>query len=118
MEIKVTKDDFLQIAKTIAEFSEGKIRIAFNEEDDSTAEEKEAAHFLKLNDRRIGRDIELYGFMAKISPKQALPDFFEFLISIKQECPESYEKASIKLKDLGAKVYEGDILNDWNGLFD
>ena len=117
MEEKVTTKDFLQIAKTIAELSGGKIRIAFNEKDDSTAEDKEAAHFLKLNDKREGRDIELYGLMAKISPEQALPDFLGLLLSFKKECPESYEKASVQLKELGSRVYTGDILNDWNGLF-
>ena len=115
---KVTKDDFLQIAKTIAEFSNGKIRIAFNEGDDSTESENEAAHFLKLNGKRLGRDVELYGFMASLSPEQALPDFFGLLFFIKEECPESYKKASVQLKELGSKVYEGDILNEWNRLFD
>jgi hypothetical protein len=118
MESKVTKDDFLQIAKTIVEFSNGKIRVAFNESDNYTKADKEAAHFLKLNDKRVGRDMEVYGFMSLFSAEQALPDFYELLIFIKAECPESYEKASAQLKELGQKVYEGSILNYWNELFD
>lgn len=118
MEAKVTKDDFLRIANTIVEFSSGKVRLAFNESDDSKKEEKEAANFLKLNEKRIGRDMEVYDIMALVAPEQALVDFLELLFSIKKECPQSYEKASAQLKELGSKVYEGDILNDWNGLFD
>lgn len=117
MENKVTRDDFLQIAKTVAEYSGGKIRLAFNESDNSTEKEMEAANFLKLNGKRVGRDIEVYGFMSSFSPEQALPDFFELLLFIKSECPESFQEASSQLKELGSKVYEGSILNDWNGLF-
>jgi len=116
---EVTRDDFHQLAKIIAAFSGGKIRIAFQEEDDSTEKNIEAANFLKLNEERLARDIQVYGLMAKISPEDALPSFLgEVLIPIKIECPESYEKAAVQLKEMGLRVYADDIINDWNGLFD
>lgn len=116
---EISGDDFHQLAKTIAAFSGGKIRIAFNKADDSTAQDKEAGHFLKLNEERVARDIQVYGIMAKVSPEEALPSFLgEVLIPIKIECPESYEKAAVQLKEMGLRVYTEDIINDWNGLFD
>lgn len=118
MESKITNDDFLQIAKIIAENSNGKIRIAFNEQDESTEKDEGAAHFLKLNEKRLGRDMELYGFRAKVSPESAPADFLELVFALKEECPQSYQKASIALKELGVKVYTGDVLDEWNKLFD
>lgn len=116
---EVGSDDFHRLAKTIAAFSGGKIRIAFKGEDDSTAPDKEAGHFLKLNEVRVARDIQVYGLMAKISPEEALPSFLgEVLIPIKIQCPESYEKAAVQLKEMGLRVYTEDIINGWNGLFD
>lgn len=117
MKSKITKDDFLDIGKVIAENSGGKIRIAFNEEDDSMQKNVEAAHFLKVKEKRLGRDLELYAFMAEISPEQAPADFIDVVIAIKNDYPESYQKASVLLKKLGEKVYEGKILEEWNTLF-
>lgn len=115
---EITEDDFHQLAKIIAAFSGGKIRIAFREDDDSTEKNKEVAHFLKLNGKRIARDIQVHGFMARVNPEKALPSFLEeVLIPIKKECPESYKKAAVQLKELGLLVYAGSILDDWNGLF-
>ncbi len=117
MESKITKDDFLQLAKIIAEASNGKIRIAFNEQNESTIKDEQAAHFLKLNGKRVGRDMEVYGLMAKFSQENALVEFLELLVFVKEECLVSYQKASIALKDLGTKVFKEDLLEDWNKLF-
>ncbi len=116
---EITRDDFHELAKIIAAFSGGKIRIAFKEEDDSTTQNKEAGHFLKLNEKRLARDIPVYGIMAKASPEQALPNFLgEVLFPIENECPESFEKAAFQLKEMGLRVYADDFINDWNKLFE
>ncbi len=112
------KSVFLELGTIISDNSNGKIRVAFNEEDTSSELQKEAAHFLKLNEERLGRDFEVYGLMAEMSPEQALSDFLEIVLAIKNSCPESYEKASAKLKELGSKVYKNEILTSWNACFD
>ena len=113
----ITKETFLQLATIITEHSSGKIRIAFNEKDSSKEQDLEAAHFLKLNEQRIGRDMELYGLMSVASPQNALIDFLELIMFIKNECKESYEQANPILKELGTKVFTGETLEKWNYLF-
>jgi hypothetical protein len=114
---KISSDDFMAIAKVMAEKSNGKIRIAHNEKDDSTDKEPEAAHFIKLNEKRISRDIELYRLMISVSEHQALADFIDPILAIKIDCPESFQEAASMLQELGKKVFTDTLLIDWNSLF-
>ena len=70
----------LDIAAAIA-MTNSEIRLAYNEEDTSTEPNLEAAHFLKYKEQRIGRDIELYDFMAEMSSEiEMLCDFLSEII--------------------------------------
>ena len=70
----------LDIAAAIA-MTNSDIRLAYNEEDASTNLNPEAAHFLKYKEQRIGRDIELYDFMAEMSSEiEMLCDFLGEII--------------------------------------
>lgn len=62
-------DRVVSLAETLCKV-DPRIRIAKNEEDGSTGPCKEAARFLKLDEQRFGRDLELYGLLAKIEGEQ------------------------------------------------
>lgn len=62
-------DTVNELATVLVEKAPQYLRIAFNEEDRTKDSQPEAAHFLKFNldgdERRMGRDLELYAFMMK-----------------------------------------------------
>ena len=60
------QQQLLDLANSLAAASPLVLRMAHNEDNVTTAVAMDAAHFLKLNEKRLGRDIELYGFMGKM----------------------------------------------------
>ena len=112
--------ELLKIAKLAVQHSGGRLRLAFNEEDETEGFVGGAARFLKLNGKRLGRDIELYGFMGDdiAGWQQTLAMFLEeILLPLKSELPESYAKAGEALRTLGGSVYPENILQQWHDLF-
>lgn len=98
------KAELLRVAETAVQYSNGRLRIAFNEEDSSKGDVGNAARFLKLDENRLGRDIELYGFMGEslIGWQQAAMMFqAEVLLPIEGILPESYARANEILLKLG-----------------
>lgn len=87
-------DELMNIVKTIADKSEGMIRLAFNEKDESIEYDPESGHFLKLQGARIERDIEIYTeVMGRFcSWEFALSEFLDELFAIKPFCKESFKK--------------------------
>jgi hypothetical protein len=114
--------ELLKIAETAVEASEGRLRIAAHEEDESEEINYTGGRFLKLDGKRLGRDIELYAFMGEMSESSGwnaiLPMFLEeVLLEFQGELPESYASACEKLQALGKLVYKGKQLQEWNELF-
>lgn len=112
--------DLLKIAEVAVQYSDGRLRLAFNEEDDSEDFVGGAARFLKLDGKRLGRDIELYGFMddSIAGWQQTLAMFLEeILLPLKSVLPESYTKAGEALRTLGESIYPDNILQQWRDLF-
>ena len=98
----------LGVAENAIAASDGRLRIAFNEEDQTEEFREEAQRFIKLDGKRLGRDIELYGFMgADIMGWEALlPTFLEeVLLPIRRDLPDSYLQAAEKLQELGKEIY-------------
>lgn len=112
------KEDFMRIANEIVAASSGRLRLAFNEDDSSTSKVADAAHFLKLDERRIGRDIELYGFMAKMmGDAAAVADFLAEVILPIQPCARSYGIGMDAMRSL-AGVMPQDKRAEWLELLD
>jgi len=110
----------LQIAKVAAHFSNGRLRVAYNEADGSRAFDGEASHFLKIDGTRLGRDIEMYGFMGDgpVGWEMALAMFLEeVLLQIKKGLPKSYVEAGRMLCKLGESVYSANLLEEWRSFF-
>ena len=59
--------ELLKIAKVAVKHSESHLRLVHSEDNKTDKPVPEVAHFLKFNDERLGRDIDLYGFLGKIS---------------------------------------------------
>jgi len=108
------REKLMAIAKDIAATNPD-IRLAYNEEDNSIEENKEAAHFLKYKDKRIGRDIELYAFMAELSSEIVmLCDFLEEIIFPLKLQGSTAEKS---IFDWGLEILPEDSRDAWAELF-
>lgn len=111
-----------KLAELLAQKAPGQIRIAFNEEDRTTAKQPEAAHFLKFTldgvERRMGRDLELYNFMATVAGEQAvICDLLgELVMPLKSYTPEAY-KAGIDFLREQAPVF-GERAAEWTTMLD
>lgn len=104
----------LDIAAAIA-ITNSDIRLAYNEEDSSTKPNLEAAHFLKYKEQRIGRDIELYDFMAEMSSEiEMLCDFLSEIIlplGLGNSIPAQ------AVKEWGYYWLSADKWHEWESLF-
>lgn len=113
------KSDIFALALSIVENSSGRMAIAHNEDDVSRKKDEECQHFLKLDEKRFCRDLEIYGIMAiSIGWEQTLCCLLEELIlPIKTLLPESYKAGSEKLIEMGEAVFATELHQDWIGLF-
>lgn len=106
------KDELMMIAEKLTSSSDGRLRLAFNEDDGTTAKVADAAHFLKLDGQRIGRDIELYGFLGKVGGNAvALTDFLESVILPLEQIPTAFQIGLRELADLRGVF--GDRSSEW-----
>ena len=108
--------ELLKIVEIAVQHSDGRLRLAFNEEDETEQFLASAQRFLKLDGKRIGRDLELYGFMGDnvIGWQQALVMFFEEIIfPLRTKVPQSYLEAGEALCLLGESIYPEGILQPW-----
>jgi hypothetical protein len=109
------------LADLLAEKAPIQIRIAA---DTTTENEPEAAHFLKFNlngdERRMGRDLELYSFMVRLSDddEQGMLTMLleEWVLPIKSYSAEAFTAAIAFMRERGAMF--GAMQTDWNNLLD
>ena len=109
----VTYQEISKVCKIVCD-SDSRFRIAKNEEDETKDENKEAHEFLKFDEKRLGRDFKLYGFMAKIESAvgPALADFASVLMTIKQNSPESFKLIRSELESW-KKYFDEDLQPAW-----
>ena len=111
----------LGVAAKMAECAPQRVRLAHNEDDRTTAKQPEAAHFLKVDGKRVGRDIEMYGFMSQptlMGDGGALVQFVEeIVLPMKALVPETYATAAESMKLLGREIFP-DKADEWDALFD
>lgn len=114
----LTDDDLTTLAEKLVA-QNVRIRLAFNEADDSTAPEPQAHYFLKIGDRRLGRDLKMYTFMAEVEgePGTLTRIFQEVLLPLQQSAPSAYAEGWAWMKDKGDAFGEHqsaweDLLND------
>lgn len=111
----------MDIARLIVDNSSGRAVLANHEEDATRRQDKEAGHFIKVNGRRLGRDIELYGFLGEgpMGWQQTLTLFLEgILLAVKAlGLDQSYTAAAKELRELGHKIYPERLHKQWDDLF-
>jgi hypothetical protein len=95
----------------------GRLRIAFNEDDNSKEPQPECAHFLKLDGRRVGRDFELYNFMAKVTGGDSdQPGIVmllqELVLPLQEAAPEAFQEGIAFMREQNF----GDKQADWEDL--
>jgi hypothetical protein len=71
------------------------IRVVKHEEDTSEDKQPEAATFIKCDEHRLSRDIELYGFMARVAGVQMMLTCVleEVVLPLKAQHPEAFRAA-------------------------
>ena len=115
------KQSLMDVLQLIVDHSEGAARIALQEQDNIERRAMGAGHFLKVNGRRVGRDVEDYvGPFALVKGWDAtLVDFLlEVLFPVRSKgLVESYQAAADALQKLGREVFSGDVLSQWDDLF-
>jgi len=104
----------LNIAAAIA-MTNTDIRLAYNEENETTNVDREASHFLKYKEKRVGRDIELYAFLCEIEGEVAMLCNFlgEIILPLKLQGSLSAQA----VEDWGIELLDKECWDDWRGLF-
>jgi hypothetical protein len=119
------KEKFLRklfaVAKIIARYSNGKIELVKNQQNEGKKEDKEAGNFLKLNGERFGADLELYDYLGEIvNYEYALALFYsEIVVFSKTALPEgAYKKVSKEIHEFGKTfISNKKTLEGWNKIF-
>jgi hypothetical protein len=104
---KEYRDRLMDIAKKIAFYSKGRARLAYGEKNESKETFWANAHFIKVDGKRVGQDIELFGCEAgKVNWQLVFLKFFvDILLPIKESgLEDSYNIAAGSLKKLGREA--------------
>lgn len=109
----------MNIAQAIADASNGRAQLVFQEDDNST-QKVDSAHFIKIDNQRVGRDIEMYVFFGDLIRgwPTTLCDFLnEVLIPIRKAgLTESYTAGADLLRKFGQEIFPAKYLQDWDNL--
>ncbi|MFA6340997.1 MAG: hypothetical protein WCX27_02010 [Candidatus Paceibacterota bacterium] len=108
-EFKTALGTFIGVAEEAVKQSGGRLRLAINEADDSPRYEGGAENFLKLDEKRLGNDIEMYVFaVGNVEDwKKTLINFWEQnFLPIKDILPESYRVASERILSLSKSIFD------------
>ena len=116
-----TRATLMTIAQLIVEHSQGRASMAYQADVVTADKASDAAHLINVDGRRIGRYIELYGFMGdgSVGWEATLAQFLEeVLLPVKGSgLADAYAAAGEQLKKLGHKVYPPEIHTNWDALF-
>ncbi len=111
------KDKIFDFAQCVIDTSDNKIRMSFKEEVKTKQVDRAAAHFLKYNDERLGRDLEIYVFMDKVmgTAMMVVHLLQEIILPIKKE---DRSKTSFDyLKEWGFEINKPEHREAWIDLF-
>lgn len=110
--------ELLDICRTLESNSDGRVHLVYAEGDETQDPEMEAAHFLKLDGIRLGRDIELLGFMTELAGfGMPMSDFAQAVCIIKAKgCGEAYEAVRQRCSDL-EQYLEQEHREAWRNIF-
>ncbi len=111
--------DLIALARGMAGDSGGRLRVVRNEADADGSHVPDAATFLKLDGVRLGRDLELYRFMADIQGWPAtLADLAaEVVLPLRSPVPEAYRHAVAALLEAGPRLLPPDLVEAWGDVF-
>ena len=116
----MTHDEWLEkiltVVRDMVDADPEHLRLAKNEADENSEPDPETAMFLKLNEKRLGRDLELYRFMAKVSISMATANFLEeVVLQLKQPSPVAFQIGIVELRTFD--VF-GALQSEWRSVID
>ena len=110
-----------ELVRQIVKHSGGRIEEVKNEQDSSTDPCKDAQEFLKLDGKRLGRDLKLYDFMAEVAtePMALCHILEEILLPIKYAggLELAHKEGCVVLKKWGTDIFDGKRAEQWKELF-
>ena len=115
---EINLNDLFAIAEKICDASGGRVQLVKNEQSEEGNPEAVAAEFLKLDGKRLGRDIRLYNFLGRVAgEQQALLHLLQEVASpLCTVIPAAYEAIQPDLIALGERVFEPDMHVDWRDI--
>lgn len=113
------RERITEFFSAIVHASDGAARIAFNEEDATTDAQPEAQHFLKINEKRLGRNIELYAFMIDAAGRShVLADFAELTLALPSDRMKWAAFADLRILGRDWLHDDADAAAKWTALLD
>jgi len=113
-------DSLLLICRLLVCRGEGRLRLAYAEKDETMDFDPEAQEHLKLDGKRLGRDIRVYGFMGRLSAVgegTALGCFAEEILApLKVARPEAFTATLPAIRKLSLFLVE-ELQQDWVNLW-
>lgn len=115
---KIDLNDLFAIVGRMCDASGGRVQLVRNEQSENDTPETVAAEFLKLDGKRLGRDIRLYNFLGRVAgEQQALLHLLEEVASpLSTAIPAAYEAIQPDLIALGERVFEPEMHADWRDI--
>jgi hypothetical protein len=100
----------------VIENSNGHIQSASKVKDDSSEPDPTADYFIKLNGKRLGRDIRFYVFMATLDRNIIPPTLMEEIVLIAETVIGRSGPIRKYLAEWGNELYEDDQLEKWKDI--
>ena len=117
---QATWEAFLRIIEVATENSNGRLRVVRQEADWTTSFRPEVGHFLKFDNRGIGRDLEHYAAMGAGPvgwPMTLVLFLTEVLVWLIEELPGSYITATDALREFGEALFPSELVAHWREAF-
>lgn len=108
-----------RMAEAIVNASSGRIKLVSGEQDTSEQSEPDARDFLKLDGKRVARDLEVYAIMIVSSSAEAVLVTLleELLLPIKRLGPlPAYQAGADFLREWGQAVYDAELFVEFAAL--
>lgn len=97
--------------------SAGRLRLAEHEEDETNDRCDEACRFLKLDEARIGRDLELYRFMFRLDPSLAPVSILEeVLMPLRRSLPGAVASIKNDFASMTTAIFMNSQRTEWSSL--
>lgn len=111
-------EEIRAVATRMCRSAPTRLEVVSGEQDETTESAPDAHEFLKLDERRLGRDFKLYAFMGRVqgSTGHALAEFAEVLMAVKKNVPLAFDVVRETVNEWD-RFFDEDRRAAWRGLW-